>query len=563
MDMRTHSRRRRGGLKFNPVHQAVVGACAALTVSGSALAFQIDTGNPDIRMSWDNTVKYSASWRVSGVDGAVADNSLGPQANTNDGDLNFDRGLVSSRIDLLSEFDFRFKRSYGFRVSGAAWYDQVYNDSNDNPGALGGALLNQRSRPYNEFTSATEKLHGRKAEFLDAFVYGSFAPGGMNLNLKGGRFTQLYGESLFFGSNGIAGAQTPLDLARALSVPNSQFKEVARPVGQVSATLQINADVTVGAYYQAEWRKSRLPAAGSYFSFVDFVDDGGERLILGPGAEVFRGDDIEAKDSGQGGVQIRFKAGDSEYGFYAAQFHDKMPQFYVRPGVNVKPGSVGDYVMVYGENIRTVGASFSTLLGETNVAGELSFRDNMPLVGSGITMILPGNTTADGDDNAAFPKGRTMHLNLSAISVLGASPLWDGASFVGEFAYNRRLKVTDNADQLDPLATRDASAIQFVFTPEYFQVAPGLDLQVPIGLAYGLSGRSSVNGVLFPSEQGGNLSIGVKADYQKTWQAGLNYTHYFGSGGSVIRYNTAVSELSYENFHRDRDFISLSIQRTF
>src|SRR5690606_30888940 len=100
---------------------------------------------------------------------------------------------------------------------------------------------------------------------------------------------------------------------------------------------------------------------------------------------------------------IRFKAGDSEYGFYAAQFHDKMPQFYVRPGVNVKPGSVGDYVMVYGENIRTVGASFSTLLGETNVAGELSFRDNMPLVGSGITMILPGNTTADGDDNAAFP----------------------------------------------------------------------------------------------------------------------------------------------------------------
>ena len=543
--------------------RAVISACAGLAVSGTAMAFQIDTGNPDIRMSWDNTVKYSASWRVRGVDSNVADNSIGPQANTNDGDLNFGRGLVSNRIDLLSEFDFRFKRNYGFRVSGAAWYDKVYNESNDNPGALGGALLNQRSRPYDEFTRATEKLHGRKAEFLDAFVYGSFAPGGMNLNLKAGRFTQLYGESLFFGSNGIAGAQTPLDLARALSVPNSQFKEVARPVGQVSATLQINPDVTVGAYYQAEWRKSRLPAAGSYFSFADFVDEGGERLILGPGLEVFRGDDIEAKDSGQGGIQIRFKAGDSEYGFYAAQYHDKMPQFYVRPGVNVKPGSIGDYVMVYGENIRTVGASFSTLVGETNVAGELSFRDNMPLVGSGITMILPGNTTADGDDNAAFPKGRTMHLNLSAISVLGGSALWDGASFIGEFAYNRRLKVTDNADQLDPLATRDASAIQFVFTPEYFQVAPGLDLQVPIGLAYGLSGRSSVNGVLFPSEKGGNFSIGVKADYQKTWQAGLNYTRYFGSGGSVIRYNTAVPELSYDNFHRDRDFISLSIQRTF
>ncbi|WP_235026981.1 DUF1302 family protein [Cognatazoarcus halotolerans] len=249
-------------------------AAAAVVASGAASAFQIDTGNPDVRMTWDNTVKYSAGWRVRGVNSEVADNSIGPQANTNDGDLNFDRGLISNRLDLLSELDVRFKRNMGFRLSGAAWYDQVYNESNDNPGALGGALVNQRSAPYNEFTRATKQLHGRKAEFLDAFVYGNLAPSGMNLNLKAGRFTQLYGESLFFGSNGIAGAQTPLDLARALSVPNSQFKEVARPVGQISGQLQINADVTLGAYYQMEWRKSRLPAAGSYFSFADFVDAG-------------------------------------------------------------------------------------------------------------------------------------------------------------------------------------------------------------------------------------------------------------------------------------------------
>ena len=147
--------------------------------------------------------------------------------------------------------------------------------------------------------------------------------------------------------------------------------------------------------------------------------------------------------------------------------------------------------------------------------------------------------------------------------MFGATPLWDGASFIGEFAFNRRLSVTDNRDQLDPLATRDASALQFVFTPEYFQVLPGVDLQVPIGVAYGLSGRSSVNGVLFPAEHGGNVSLGLKAEYQKTWQASLNFTHYYGSDGSIIRYDTAVPELSYRNFHGDRDFVSLSIQRTF
>lgn len=535
---------------------AVAGTLAGAAAAVPAHALPINVGNPDLRISWDNTIKYSAAWRVRGADSEVADNSIGVQANTNDGDLNFGKGLISNRLDLLSEFDLRYKRNYGLRLSGAAWYDDVYNQSNDNPGALGGALVNSRSADYDDFTADTEKLHGRKAELLDAFVYGSFAPAGMSLNAKAGRFTQLYGESLFFGSNGIAAAQTSLDLIKALSVPNSQFKEILRPVGQVAGQLQINSNVSIGAYYQLEWRKSRLPGAGSYFSFADFVDEGGESLILGPGVAALRGDDIEARDSGQGGVQVKISSGDYEFGIYAAQFHDKMPQFYLYPDSGV-------YEQVYAEDIRTIGFSVSTLIGETNVAAELSFRDDMPLVASGNTVIVPASAGADGSDDAAFPKGRTMHLNLSAITVLSESPIWDGASFIGEFAFNRRLSITDNPDQLDPLATRDAGALQFVFTPEYFQVAPGLDLQVPIGVSYGLFGRSSVNGALFPANKGGNVSIGLKAEYQKTWQASVGYTHYYGSDGSIIRYDTAVPELSYNNFHGDRDFVSFSVQRTF
>jgi hypothetical protein len=98
----------------------------------AAAAFQIDSGNPDVAMSWDNTVKYSNAFRVRSVDPKVADNSLGPQANTNDGDQNFGKGLISNRLDLLSEFEFRYRKDFGFRVSGAAWYDDVYNRGNDN-----------------------------------------------------------------------------------------------------------------------------------------------------------------------------------------------------------------------------------------------------------------------------------------------------------------------------------------------------------------------------------------------------------------------------------------------
>lgn len=557
--------------KSNPVARRVCAAMGILLggvgVIGSAYAVGIETDNPDLKMSWDNTFKYSAGWRVADVDSKIADNSMtGPQVNTNDGDLNFKKGaMISSRVDWLSEFDLRYQKNFGLRISGAAWYDDVYNRSNDNAGFLGGALVNSTSVPYNQFTDATRAIHGRKAEIQDAFVYGSFAPNDMNVNVKLGQFTQLYGESLFFGYNGIAGAQTPLDLARALSVPNSQFKEVAMPVKQLSAQVQINPGLSVGAYYQFQWKKNRLPGVGSYFSFADFTDAGGENILLG-GPSVHRGEDLKASDSGQGGAQVKFKSGDTEYGFYVAQFHDKMPQFYARPGVNPLGGAdIGDYVMVYGEKIKTYGASFSTLLGETNVAGELSVRTNQPLMSVGNTSVLPGGTAFNGNDNPAYPVGDTLHLNMSAITVLGASPLWQGASFIGEFAYNQRMKITKNEAALDPMATQSASAIQLVFQPEYFQVLPGLDLQVPIGLSYGVSGRSSVAGVgsLMPSEGNGNISIGIKGDYKKTWQTSLNFTHYFGNGGSVIKYNAPAPTLSYDNFHGDRDFISLSIQRTF
>lgn len=554
-----------GGFPLSRLACSLLGVFASFGAVNSAHAFKIENDNPDIKMSWENTIKYSTGWRTRGASDDVADNSLGPQINTNDGDLNFKNGaMISNRFDLLSEFDFRYKNAYGFRLSGAAWYDDVYSHKNDNEGALGGALVNTVSVPFDEFSDRTQQQK-QTGEFKDVFVYGNFTPGETNVNVKVGKFTQLYGETLFFGYNGIAGAQTGLDLDRGLAVPNSQFKEVAMPVKQVSTQVQINPNVSVGAYYQFEWRENRLPPVGSFFNFADFTDKGGETLILAPGAAVRRGDDIDPSDSGQFGAQVKFKAGDTEYGFYAAQFHDKMPQFYVRPGFNAGGGFIGDYVMVYGEKIKTVGASISTVLGETNVSAELSYRKDMPLVATGITVITPGSGTADGDGRAAYPVGNTLHLNMSAISVFSGNKLWDGASFVGELAYNRRLSVTDNRNQLDPLAQKDAAAVQFIFQPEYFQVLQGLDLQVPIGVAYGLFGRSSVAGVsaLMAPHGGGNISVGLKGDYKKTWQGLLNFTHYYGSEGSVIRYGAPVPQLSYKNFLGDRDNISLSIQRTF
>ena len=103
-----------------------------------------------------------------------------------------------------------------------------------------------------------------------------------------------------------------------------------------------------------------------------------------------------------------------------------------------------------------------------------------------------------------------------------------------------------------------------VFEPAYFQVLSGLDITVPFGLGYGLSGRSSVINPGFSVYHGGDLSIGVKGEYLQVWKLAFNYTHFFGSmATAVVPPNAPVQTYSYGQTLGDRDFISLSLQRTF
>jgi hypothetical protein len=223
-------------------------------------------------------------------------------------------GLISNRIDLLSEVDVSYK-SVGLRISGAAWYDAVYNQSNDNDSP---ATANSFSVPHNRFTDATRKLHGRKAEIPDAFVFANGRIGNMPASVRTGKHTLLWGQSLLIATNGMSYAQAPIDGIKALSVPNTPSKELFMPVGQVSAQVSPTIDLSFGAYYQYDWRKARIPPAGSYFGTSDILDDGGERLLAGAGRAFFRGRDVQARDSGQWGVSTRYRsqALDSEFGLY-------------------------------------------------------------------------------------------------------------------------------------------------------------------------------------------------------------------------------------------------------
>jgi hypothetical protein len=557
---------RRAVLGQGHLRTAIAAAVIAqLTMLSEAWALEVATGNADVKLRWDNTIKYSAAWRLRDASDVLVSN---PPASINqdDGDRNFGKGLISNRLDVLSEFDASY-RMFGVRLSGAGWYDDVYNKSTDNNSPF---TSNAVSVPNDRFTDATRKLHGRKAELLDAFVYGRAQFGETSASVRLGKHSLLWGESLFFGDNGVAGGQAPTDIVKLLSVPNTQFKELIRPTNQVSGQLQISPTVSIGAYYQFGWEKSRLPAAGSYFSRADFLDAGGERLIVGaPGGPFtgppafMRGDDQKAKSSGQGGVQLRWRSEpmDTDFGFYAIRFHDKGPGVYVRPSAGAPDfvtGQIGTYNLVYAEGIKAFGVSASKSIGALNIAGEVSVRRNTPLVSTGGAVVVSPGQLADNHENPLYPVGNSAHAQISVIHTLERSALWDGGLFLGEIAWHRRTSVSRNAANLDPTATRDAAALRMIMSPTWYQALSGLDLSVPIGVGYNFGGRSSVISLWNGGwSRSGDLSIGLAGDYLQKWKWGVTYTRYIGSAGTLV---DASNLYSFKQSFKDRDFLSLSVQ---
>ena len=534
-------------------------AAASLMALG-AQAIEIDTGNPDYSVRFDNTVKVSAMYRLNGADPTLASSFTpagAPQAfNFNAGDDNFrNAGFVSERVDLLSELDVVYQKSFGFRLSGAAWNDAAYSGQTNAQDQANGQT------PYNAFPDYTKTLAGNQSELLDAFAFGTWHFGDdQSLSAKLGRHALLYGESVFFGDNAIARAQGPIDVQKLQSSPNAQFKEIVRPVPQVSAQMQLNADMSFGAYYQFGWEADRMAPAGSYFSTANNI--WGSTLpefigipagpiagnyVLSPGA------DQKPGDNGQFGMQFKWRLDETDLGFYAARYHDKSGQFF--SALNVLSPANSQWFYVFPKDITTVGFSATRTVGEANLAMEASTRANQPLVNSNVVYA----PIAQAQPQLAT--GQTGHVNLSMLATLQPNFLARESAFIGEIAWNRVLSISDPNGLLDAGRTRDATALQFVFTPTYRQIAPGLDLNVPVGLRYSVDGSSSITGQSWGPQGTGSASIGLEGNYEGVWQFTLTYNHFIGDATPFVNYTNL--QYASGNTLADRDFVAFSLRRTF
>ena len=535
-------------------------AVAAASLAVSAQAFEFDTGNPDMSIRLDNTVKASAMYRLNDADPKLVNsfNANGsPQAlNFNAGDDNFRKsGFVSERLDLLTELDVVYQKSYGFRLSGAAWTDGAYSGQTKAQDHVNGQT------PFNAFPEGTKTLAGNQGELLDAFLFGSWRLGDeQKVSVRVGKHALQYGESVFFGDNGIARAQGPIDIFKLQSSPNAQFKEIVRPVPQVSAQMQINADMSIGAYYQFGWEADRLAPSGSYFSTANIGWGSNQPEFVGIPAGPIAGNyvlnpggDKKPGDDGQFGMQFKWRLEDADLGFYAARYHDKSGQLY--GALNVFAPAASQWYYVFPKDITTVGFSASETVGNANLALEMSTRSNQPLVSTNI--IYPTQFSAQPE----LATGQTGHINLSMLATLQPNFLARESSFIGEIAWNRVLSIHDPDGSLDAGRTRDATALQFIFTPTYRQALPGLDLSVPVGVRYSVDGRSSVTGMGWGPQGTGSASVGLEGTYEGVWQFTLTYNKFIGEATPFVNYTNL--QYGSGNSLADRDYLSFSLRRTF
>ncbi|MGR6808585.1 DUF1302 domain-containing protein (plasmid) [Sphaerotilus natans] len=521
-------------------------AAAVVLLTSQAHAFQIETDNPDLEMSWNNTVKYSTAYRLKDQLPELLTNR-----NQDDGNLNFNKGQIQSRFDLLSEFDAKYK-NFGLRVSAAAWRDSAYLGTNDHPGPTSNRPL---SEPRNTFSPAVKKDLGQDAELLDAFVYGQFDLAGKPLTARLGRHSLVWGESLFFAANSIAAGMNPTDVIKARSVPGSTTKEIIRPVGKLSLDAQLTDTLSASAFVPYEWESSKPTWAGSYFSAGENLAPAGELSYRGPTTFTI----IEAqkpKSSGQGGVSLRWRSEslDTDFGFHAVRYH-------VAPSNFAYLNAAQQLQWMAHEGVQAYAVSAAKTIGNVSWGAEASIRRNTPLPSDPATFVT---MTPVGPSNPGYAVGNTGHLQVNWIANLGPSWISQEAGFAGEVAWNRLLSVDYGAALAARRSTRDATAIRMVYTPTYRQVIDGLDLSVPLSVGYTM-GRSAAVGPAFGPDKGGDVRVGLAGTYLTRWLFTLDYTHFIGKAdlNTTPINNVGAPTFTYAQPFKDRNFVSLSVRTTF
>lgn len=512
-----------------------VSAALVLSSACTAQAAMLSTGNPNLDVRFDNTLRYNAAVRVEGQNDDFLDSP-----GYDDTENKFDSGdLVTNRVDLISELDVVYKSRHGFRLSAAAWYDHAYRgDPEPNPD-----LANSGNYDDNEYNSYVDRyMAGPSGEILDAFVFTRFEVGDIGFGFKAGQHNVYWGESLFSIGNSIAFSQGPVDTIKSAASPGSEAKELFMPIEQVSGSIAVNREISLGFHYALDWEPFRIVPGGTYFASSD-----GARSDLASAPVVRNGDDFEPEDSyGDYGINLRWSPWQlgGTFGLYYRKFDEKLPWSFLQFEGSSPVPSVR---LAYARDTELFGVSLTQTVGTVSVSTEVSHRSNTALVSeTGTAFVAPGAEPEYESIEGA--RGDTWHALINGTYLLPQSPFWESGTLLGEVVYNRLERVTSDPQNRFEKAgegctavdqsycvTSESWGVQARFTPEWPQLFAGWNVAMPINASYGLKGNS-------PTPAGTNedvykWSIGLTGTYRYKHNFSLVYAdtegRYETSGGAI------------------------------
>ncbi|MGI0549944.1 DUF1302 domain-containing protein [Pseudomonas aeruginosa] len=594
--------------------------------SASAQAVTFDLG--EIEGQFDSSLSLGASWSTQN-----------PKANllhshsSDDGKRNFRDGDEFSRVFKgIHDLELKYGDS-GVFVRGKYWYDFKLKDDD-----LRFKNIDDHGRE--------EGAKASGGEFLDAFLYHNYDIHDLPGTVRLGKQVVSWGESTFI--QGGINAINPVDVA-AFRRPGSEIKEGLIPVNMFYVSQNLSEHFATEAFYQLDWQKTVIDNCGTFFSTVDVIATGCDGLAAGPvinqnalarqaleplgvnlsdeGIVLPRGRDHDPRDSGQWGMALRWFAPevDSEFAAYFINYHSRQPYMGARTGPHAADlgfapqlcgnlglsgagcaglmGSAagqllgqayrlgsGEYYVDYPEDIHLYGLSFSTSLPTgTTLAGEISYRPNMPIQVSPVDLIsatlgVPAVSPVYGDGvavaNDADLKGyRRKEVTQAQVTathffdqVMGADRLTlvgevgvvhvGGLEGRGGLRYGRSPAFGQGALYPDnTLCTANSATPEYCndegFTTstsygyqaraiwEYSNLVDGVTFRPNLAWSQDLHGYAPEPGF---SQGAKAASVGLDATYLNTYNASLSYTNFFGG-----KYNV----------NTDRDFLALSLGVSF
>jgi hypothetical protein len=207
---------------------------------------------------------------------AIANGGKAESANWDDGDLNYDEGIVSNMVQASLDISARWRFLSAY-ARGIAFYDFETE-------------LSERERT--DLDSDADLYVGKNIALRDYYLDASFRARGMPVHLRVGDQVLNWGESTFlrFGVETV----TPLDIAAGLR-PASAPRDLEIPQGMLWAAANVSEELAVEAFYQYAWQRVRTLPVGWYFSDNDAVGvEGPNVAMVGSGLFSDQGTDLDA-----------------------------------------------------------------------------------------------------------------------------------------------------------------------------------------------------------------------------------------------------------------------------